>query len=218
MTEADKALLRDLIRTYGLMRFWKNRFSLRESSKNEQEVADAMATSVLLEYERQLGLRQRLHSDLARDQKELIALRVIAKLTFLDASEKPVDPNTISSQNSELQEQPRASTTLNQTVKSSATRRKRGRRRTKTKKASRASFVNFKPYKPDSDPYRRNYDEPKNINSKADDEVGMVGERKEPKPYLRYADEGIGGTREQALQDRNKSFSEVRRRYRDLDD
>ena len=217
MSESDKELLRNLIRTYGLMRYWKDAASSSGSSKRAQEIANTMAHSVLLEYERQLDFRQSLNPSMGRDQKELIALRVIASETFLTSPAMLGGTQTKSSNNDgKGQKPPSENRGQKETIQFRAKRK--GRRRATKINPSPAPLSKFKPYQPGPEPYRRNYKESKNIQSNADNKVGMAGTKKETKRYLRYADEGIGGTREQALRDRNKTFSEVRRRHRGLDE
>ena len=217
MSESDRELLRNLIRTYGLMRYWRDAASSSGSSKRAQDIANLMAHSVLLEYERQLDSRQSLNPSMGRSQKELIALRVIASVTFLKSPATPGNTQKKSSNDDDKDQKPRSENRGQREGFKFRVKRK-DRRRVTTINPSPAPLREFKPYQPDPEPYRRNYKESKNIQSNADNKVGMAGTKKETKRYLRYADEGIGGTREQALRDRNKTFSEVRRRHRGLDE
>lgn len=192
MSDTDLDILRSLMRRSSSMSTWRH-LAARAGARDPDGRARQTAFEAKARYE--LTIKRYSHFNPSPQNKLQFAAKILDELT-----EKLREPITLTYKTIKKRRKNRAKSRCVPTPS----------RPEQLKKAASGKDVVERP-----EPFRRNYMKLREIPShKLGSGKGKieVGARIETPSYARYADEGIGGTREQALDERKKLSDSMLRR------
>ena len=192
--EAEKQVLRNVLIQNRSMQRWL-KFARAKGFVNPKKYADGLALKSLMYFDQTIRV--------TRNEGKEVNLKAIAKKAVQWANE-----SGFAGGHKRQMNKPRSDTPLRKNKAVNLNQPARRRRSNTTYTA--------KKYPPATDsksePYRRNYESVRSIPSAFEKSKDYVGRRVETPGYAQYVDEGIGGTREQALNERSKLSRESKYR------
>ena len=184
--EAEKQVLRNVLIQNRSMQRWQ-KFARAKGFVNPKKYADGLALRSLMYFDQTIRV--------TRNEGKEVNLKAIAKKAVQWADEhdsKSVHKGRMNKPRSDTRYRKSKAVNLNQPAR---------RRRPNTTYPAK----NYPPATDNkTEPYRRNYESQLSIPSAPEKSKDYVGRRVETPDYAQYVDEGIGGTREQALNERRK--------------